>query len=397
MIIAGEDQNSFIGWVESNIGYHSFCVSLNSGSGFKLGYVDIQSLVVDKDLSLILEPISHEIWFREKLEKFKTAKSLATGIQNIVCELTAGNDLELGNESALPQLLMRHLDNVGWDRIMKVNRDFTIIQMRSIDFSGREHIFDVLINPGYPTVSPTVRANLPDHISIPWSETSELTLIISVVDKEIKKFEKLFVELSELDTQTWVLEPAQPSFAISSRRLAIERSCSIVLDINAQKPRDICQMNFFGPPNRVNHFRVSLNQNLHLWSKENSIKENLEKVLGIELPNKNIDSSANENLCEECGICYTYSIFKLSDESSSNLASNKDKKLPPNSFIQTDSTATAVSVPDQACSNKKCCKIYHFNCLVDWLQSLPSSKTSFGTLFGSCPYCQEAISVRIQR
>ena len=58
---------------------------------------------------------------------------------------------------------------------------------------------------------------------------------------------------------------------------------------------------------------------------------------------------------------------------------------------------TAVSVPDQACGNSRCSKIYHFSCLVDWFHSLPSSKTSFGTLFGSCPYCQEAISVRIQK
>jgi E3 ubiquitin-protein ligase FANCL len=402
MIIAGpDDQNSFIGWVECRSGFHSFSVSLITEIGVRYGQVDLRSLVVDDELGAILNPLAEKPWFKDRLENFRSARSLAVGIQNFVNEISANPQnqvVESIRESALPLLLMKHLDYIGWDRVLNVNEDLSRIQMRSIDCSGRQHDFDVLINPGYPLVCPTVQANLPIQISIPWTKTSDLRLIISILDSIIQKYNGLFQELSEIDSQTWVLEPAQQTFNTSSRRLAIERSCSIVLDINIEKPRDICAMTFFGPPGRVNSFQVSLNKNLHLWSTVMSLKENIEIVLGFKLPSRKIESSENENLCEECGICYTYSIASAtSDLSSSSSAASITHFRPSSSNLNIPTVRPTVSVPDQACSNPKCCKIYHFTCLVEWLQSLPTSKTSFGTLFGSCPYCQEAISVRIQR
>lgn len=402
MIIAGlDDQNSFIGWVECRSGFHSFSVSLVTEIGVRYGQVDLSSLVVDDELGAILNPLTEKPWFKDRLENFRSVRSLAVGIQNFVNEISANPQnqiVESIRESALPLLLMKHLGYVGWDRVLNVNEDLSRIQMRAVDCSGRQHHFDVLINPGYPLVCPTVQANLPIQISIPWMRTSDLRLIISIIDSVIQKYEGLFEELSEIDSQTWVLEPAMPTFNTSSRRLAIERSCSIVLDINIEKPRDICAMTFFGPPGRINSFQVSLNKNLHLWSTERSLKDNIEIVLGFKLPSRKIESSDHENLCEECGICYTYSIASApSDISSSSSAASITHFRPSVSNSKISTARPAVSVPDQACSNPKCCKIYHFSCLVDWLQSLPTSKTSFGTLFGSCPYCQEAISVRIQR
>lgn len=418
MVIGGlEDQNAFVGWVESRNGLHSFSVSLITDMGSKFGQVDLNSLIVDHELNEILRPMTNKSWFREKLEKFKSVKALALGIQNYVNDLTADQQTQAQLnwvESSLPQLLMKHLDGVGWDRVMKVNEDLTVIQLRSIDSADRIHIFDILINPGYPLISPSVQATLPVQIDVPWTQTSDLQLIVSIIDKEIKRFNNFFKELSEIDSKTWVLEPSQPNFSTSYRRLALERSCSIVLDIDIDNPSKICAINFFGPVNRVNYFRSSLNRNLHLWSNDKSVKENLELMLGFVLPSKNIDSkSEQDNLCEECGICYTYSIsnpsesnqniYMKNNNSNSNTISylrnndsmNNDNNKSSNSFSNT--IKTSVSVPDQACGNPRCCKIYHFSCLVDWLRSLASSKTSFGTMFGSCPYCQEAISVRIQK
>ena len=50
-------------------------------------------------------------------------------------------------------------------------------------------------------------------------------------------------------------------------------------------------------------------------------------------------------------------------------------------------------MPDHVCSNENCGKMYHRRCLVEWLQAVPSSRSSFGTIFGSCPYCAEMVSV----
>lgn len=393
------DENSFIGWVECRSGYHSFSVSLATEIGSRYGLVDFSSLIVDEELGAFLHPISNKAWFKDRLESFNTVKALASGIQDFVNQIgmeTPRQALGGSSESALLQLLMRHLDDVGWNRVLKVNEDLSLLQMLSIDRGGRKHYFDVIINPGYPLISPTVQATLPLPIKLPWTPNSDLRSIASVVDAEIKKYEILFQELSEIDTLTWVLEPVQPNFSTSTRRLALERSCSIVLDINIVNPREICPMNFFGPPIRVNHFRASLNKNVQLWCNQRSLKCNIEALLEVPLPTKTTENGASDYLCEECGICYAYSI--PSDKCDQpNLYRGSEFQSSSHQSLDSSKVKQSISVPDQACGNTKCCKIYHFSCLVDWLQALPSSKTSFGTLFGSCPYCQESLSVRIQR
>lgn len=398
MIIGGlEDEHNFVGWIETRRGFHSFSASLISDVGLRYGLVDTDSLVVDDDLRNILRPFTGEAWFLERMGILCSPKSFTAGFQKLVNEITSeavSRERDHLLDSALPLLLMKHLDEVGWDRVVKVNEDFTVIQLLSIDREGREHLFDIIINPNYPTSCPSVYATLPAQINVPWSKTSSLRHIAHYVDNEIKMHSGLFQELEEIDSLTWVLEPSQPNFSTTIRRLAIEKSCSIVLELDAQNPRDICTMNFFGPPNRVNTFRISLNKNIHLWSKDRSVRENIEILLGFPLPSR--ETATSDNLSEECGICYAYSIVVTSGAVNSDSSShNENNRTSHVSDIATKTQNTAV--PDQICSNTKCCKVYHSSCLVDWLHSLASCKTSFGTIFGSCPYCQEAISVRVHR
>ena len=396
MIIGGlEDVNSFVGWIETRRGFHSFSAVLISEVGMRYGLVDTDSLVVDDDLGNILRPFVGEAWFIERMGMLGSPKSFAASFQKLVNEITSetvSRERDHQLDSALPLLLMKHLDELGWDRVVKVNEDFTVIQLLSVDCKGREHLFDIIINPNYPTSCPNVYATLPVQISFPWTKKSSLRHVAHHLDSEIKRYSELFQELEEIDSLTWVLEPSQPNFSTTIRRLAIEKSCSIVLELDAQNPRDICTMNFFGPPNRVNTFRISLNKNVHLWSKDRSVRENIQILLGFPLPSR--ETSTNDNLSEECGICYTYSIAASAGAVNSDTSHEHNSHNHHTSeIIKTQST----SVPDQLCSNAKCCKVYHSSCLVEWLQSLASCKTSFGTIFGSCPYCQEAISVRVHR
>lgn len=394
----GEDNGSYVGFIEcGSLGVHSFSVRHHQTQRQQL---DLQSLHVDDALGSILRPILSKPWFKQRLDKCNTLNALAAEMQTMIHEIVAqdksasGSSSSSTNSSDLVQLLMRHLDDMGWDRVLKVNEDMTVIQMRSVDSANREHVFDVVIPPEYPRVPPIVQAVLPCRIALPWSTTGgNLVEMITIVDREVKRFEKLFDELTEIDRFTWVLEPAQPTFAITSRRLAIERSCSVVLDINPDSPREPCRMQFFGPPNRVNHFRINVGKNLYRWSKDKSVRVNLEAVLDIELPNKNTrsDAEATGSLCEECGICYSYSLSTADGGTAGGGGMNKAA-----GGAEVSGSGLTTVVPDQACPNTKCGKMYHAECLIDWLQSLPTTKSSFGTVFGTCPYCSELISVRIQ-
>lgn len=60
---------------------------------------------------------------------------------------------------------------------------------------------------------------------------------------------------------------------------------------------------------------------------------------------------------------------------------------------KTSSSSDAVSTPDQICENARCGKSFHHACLLEWMQSTPSSRKSFNTWFGSCPYCSSPISI----
>lgn len=126
------------------------------------------------------------------------------------------------------------------------------------------------------------------------------------------------------------------------------------------------------------------------------VRENLESLLEIHLPTKaggdNLNgsvSSTSSFVCE-CGICYAYEINVGTSYSSH--ASHATTVAPEHSK---SSVTLEGQIPDQICSNPKCSKMYHLSCLVEWLQSLPTSKSSFGTVFGKCPYCQESISARM--
>lgn len=52
------------------------------------------------------------------------------------------------------------------------------------------------------------------------------------------------------------------------------------------------------------------------------------------------------------------------------------------------------AIPDRVCDNVKCRRPYHPKCLFVWLQGLPTSRVSFDTIFGQCPYCSDPISVK---
>jgi E3 ubiquitin-protein ligase FANCL len=373
MIILDKESGSFLGFISTRNGLQNFSILAREVDGT----IDVNSLRLDDALSSILNSVKDEVWFRERLSKLISAYTIAEELQTIVnqiqvAEARSGRNDALKEDSAYSQILMNHLDMLGWNRVLHIDENFTVIQMKSEDSRGHSHVFDVEINPGYPFTSPTVRSSLPTTVDIQWSSNQcDLRDIVRAVDKEMKRYEGLFQVLSEIDDNLIVIEPSPPTFAVTYRRIIVERSCSVMLEVDPVNPRAVGELRFYGPSVRTSALRALVGQNIHKWSTSKSITENLESLLELKLPLKETESNRkNEQpLVEECGICYTYAI-------------------PMDGMKET-------SIPDQVCSNPKCCKNFHTSCLVDWLQALPSSKTSFGTLFGSCPYCHEPMTVRL--
>ena len=265
----------------------------------------------------------------------------------------------------------------------------TKVEIAVTERGGRRHKFDVNLGSNYPNSIPVVNTALtvPVHVN-----ESSLSSIMKAVEATVNKYATLFDVLCDLDEHCWVLEPLKPTFATAQRRIVIDKACSVLLEIDPENPMGLCEMRFLGPPDRVQQIQATVTANLHSWkvcSKEGSIRPGLEAVLGLQLPAKRkqtigsrkrprgvegLDKEEDEeDFLVECGICYSFS--------------------GPNQLLGQE-REPSLAAPDQVCPRASCNRMYHHKCLLEWLHTVPSTRTSLGTLFGHCPYCAEWLSVK---
>ncbi|KAL7522266.1 hypothetical protein ACHAWX_006961 [Stephanocyclus meneghinianus] len=213
----------------------------------------------------------------------------------------------------------------------------------------------------------------------------------------LDRYQPLFDELDQLDSHLWILEPSLPARrCIIERRIALwEGGASMVIVLDPEKPRAVpVLVRFIGvttaalTASRKADKAVDWSASFadfvaegveedsiaERWSETRSVRENLEVWFGAPLPSPL--SSVKSDYLVECGICYTHRL-------------PADDLMPDENLTSTDDGA----LPDVKCNNPTCNKHYHEACLFEWLHSLPTAKNSFDRIFGSCPYCCEAVSV----
>jgi E3 ubiquitin-protein ligase FANCL len=472
-----ESGGTFLGWVEVQCqgnasAMYSWSVKSLAGEG-QPNLVDCQSLSMDEDLRTILEPIREKSFFRNKLSGKKEVRALSRDLQSLVNELQSDNDTKndssavehgagplsaaplplptylLASDRGFSSLLLSHITDIGWEHIEKTTEDMSQLTLSVRDSRQRKHSFEVYFDRtslrgyGYPWTPPKIMAELPVSVQLQptWpthsGEGGSLYLVLAAVVAEAERHADLFDILQDIDTHCCVLEPVHPSFAVTTRRIALERSCSMYIDFPDPRgnPYALCNIRFLGPPDKLGGYQQLLQRNAHMWqttsagatSRGSMVRENLQRVLGLTLPERRLRAStqqegarahgrskrtrqaggavdSGQEGCEgslsndndhdhehefitECGICYSY-------EREMPVASDRDRSttnLP--SSGGSGSGGSGGTLPEQVCPNAKCGKMFHASCLLEWLQAVPSSRMSFGTVFGSCPYCHEWLSV----
>jgi hypothetical protein len=313
-----------------------------------------------------------------------------------------------------------------------VPADLSRVSVTCIDKHERSHTWHAEL---YPTVVMTM--DLPAEFALDdkrirmdrwWEDGGDASrsLLLKIQHQfqlVLDKYQPLFNELDDLDSHLWVLEPSLPARRCSvERRIALwEGGASMVIVLDPENPRGVPVMvRFLGvsvatmtaaanarrgenggeivdwrtsfaefvseeveekakagrkqPDIGVNQEEKTGNQNNKHWSEERNIRENLELWFGSPLPSPL--SSEKSDYLVECGICYTHRL-PIEDE--------------------TDPTAEPEEgpLPEAKCNNVSCNRHYHDTCLFEWLHSLPTARVSFDRIFGSCPYCCEAVSVKI--
>ena len=243
------------------------------------------------------------------------------------------------------------------------------LQLRVDDAAGRAHALDLRVPPDYPRAPLVASASLPAAFALQApaagggatvAASSDVAAAIAQFREALAAHQALWDELDELDAHAWVLEPRGPSRDCVKRRVAIGSHCSLQLTLHVASPAALPELQFFGADRVIAPLRRALNANLALWAPARSVRLNLEAVLGLRFPPPQLaGTSAADEYSVECAICYGYHLDG--------------------------------AVPECACDG--CAKPFHRACLCEWLRALPTTQTSFGRLFGECPYCSKPIAV----
>ena len=301
--------------------------------------------------------------------------------------------------SAHVATLLREFDSLGWDRVMSVSDDMRTVELQCEDEAGRKHALKITLHPQHPYGAPTCQASLPEPgVQLNWKPTCTIADVVNQFEKRLSEHQALWDMLDDIDANCWVLEPDPPRRSDTYRRVVVASHVSMKIQISADAPRGVCGWHLFGSPRYTASLRdtmraalartrvVSHQQEIavvddahNAWLASRTVRENLEKLLSISFPTKDVSASSEYAL--ECGICYNHC---LDPAVAAAAKSNKTKN---------GGSANHSQLPDEICENPKCGRSYHYACLSEWLRSLMSTRHSFDTMFGRCPYCDHPISI----
>lgn len=355
-------RRSFFGYVRA--GERECRVSFSVGAG---DVVDVDSLCMDEHVA---RDVADGALLRARLRS--AAKD--GGVDAFVSELQAALAVSGGARGAQAhrpravlsaeqcRLRIAHLRAAGMDRVESLSDSFDEVVLREQDRAGRAHHLRLHLPEGYPEEAASVLgASLPEAFSLRWSRDEGLAGALRQFRAALDRYADVWDCLDDIDAHCWVLEPEQPTRSDLQRRVALASHAALVFRVDPRQPRALPQdLQFMGPAAVVDPLRSRLNKRLRGWSTARTPRANLEALLELTFPSP--QESAKEDFAAECGICYAY---KLGEH-----------------------------VPDAFCDNPQCRRAYHASCLYEWLHALPTSKISFETLFGDCPYCGQVLSVK---
>ncbi|KAJ2735036.1 hypothetical protein IW152_001881 [Coemansia sp. BCRC 34962] len=158
--------------------------------------------------------------------------------------------------------------------------------------------------------------------------------------------------LDDVDGSLQVLQPQHPRRYDLWRRVAVGDLVSALIEVSSDcyHPKVV----FYGPASIAGPLNSRAKDLRVEWDGPRGVKDNLEKILDIELPGPSTVYQEDSKI--KCGIC-------LSFEDDGNIA-------------------------DQVCTSDLCAQSFHRQCLIQWLTTKEDTRRSYSTYFGKCPYCK---------
>mmetsp|Transcript_1833 Transcript_1833/g.2568 ORF Transcript_1833/g.2568 Transcript_1833/m.2568 type:complete len:426 (+) Transcript_1833:180-1457(+) len=281
-------------------------------------------------------------------------------------------DINTQNRSPVSfRKLMAQLDAIGWSSIKSIDNNLSKLTVEMEDSNERKHQIRIIIPSTWPSDHARALMDIPVTKGEDPEDTKGGTLpsILRRCRSRFDTYHDFWRAVEDIDQHTCVLEPLNASRSCTTRRIVLQRHCSVQLEIDPHRPMGLCEIRFLGSEEFTGALMQKLNRNATKWRADQLPRKNLEDLLEIKFPEARATETEDFEL--ECSICYSY-------------------RLEPAA-----GSSEAGETPDRICDDVKCGRPFHRSCLVEWLRAIPTTQQSFQTLFGKCPYCQNSITVDI--
>lgn len=300
--------------------------------------------------------------------------------------------------AAYYERILNEAEELGWSRIQHISpslNQLSVVVSTESEANGGDDdrircVLDITYPPSYPNDVIDVVSFLPEPFVA--KEKESLPMLVVRYEEAMKRWVPFWKVMDDWDGNCLILEPEHPKRSDCWRRVAMngeiaieedewrdgngrgrkkrkkKRKCcmSMKVEIDVRNPRrGIPGVRFLGNERVVAVMRDRFNEGVLKWDDEVMPRVNLERILEVKFVRREDKEDGGDGVevgDGECGICYSW---RLEGE-----------------------------VPDVACDKDECARPFHRSCLLEWLKALPDTRQSFHTLFGQCPYCSSAISVK---
>ncbi|MCO5575570.1 hypothetical protein L7F22_029372 [Adiantum nelumboides] len=119
------------------------------------------------------------------------------------------------------QRINQEIDTVGWSCVANATSDLAQLWFQIFDGAGREHIIEVSMAIGYPTIPPDATADLPCAVELCWNEGATIRTLLDQYKDAILRYQDFWTVMEDLDKSFRIIEPEHPSRSNTFRRLAL--------------------------------------------------------------------------------------------------------------------------------------------------------------------------------
>uniref|UniRef100_A0A0D9ZCJ4 RWD domain-containing protein n=1 Tax=Oryza glumipatula TaxID=40148 RepID=A0A0D9ZCJ4_9ORYZ len=251
--------------------------------------------------------------------------------------------------AAFYSAVFAQIEEVGWERLVSGKGDggVSCLVFRILDDQGRNHLLEITLPMNYPSSPPCLVADVPYLPELQWSKGSRLKDVVCQFQEHLKILQDYWSIMDDIDKVLWVVDPTKPTFAMSHRRIALDKK----------------------------------------------FHENLSTVLDFALPPPpSVNIEDDEQV--DCGICYAKHL-PIDDELGTHSGGTTDYTCENPSCSRAFHSVCLRDWLRAITTTRQYVKMINTQEAKTIFLPPPYELVSFDVLFGNCPYCSDPVAVKI--